>query len=83
MLSSSQSHMVITNYCRNGETAVRQRPRISGMNEINNRSRNQASPVGIGLIWSWAGGWDRLQRWAEIARVSVRQMPDGQLLSCY
>jgi len=28
MLSSSQSHAAITNYCRNGETAVRQRPRM-------------------------------------------------------
>jgi len=39
MLSSSQLHAAITNYCRNGETAVRQRPRSSRMNEINNRDR--------------------------------------------
>jgi len=30
MLSSSQSHAAITNYCSNGETAVRQRPCGSG-----------------------------------------------------
>jgi len=30
MLSSSQSHTAITNYCRNGETAVWQRPCGSG-----------------------------------------------------
>jgi len=54
MLSSSQSHATITNYCRNGktETTVRQRPRSSRTNEINNRDQKS----GDGFIWSRVGG---------------------------
>ena len=44
MLSSSQLHVAITNYCRNGETAVRQRPCSSRTNENNNRDR-EIGPV--------------------------------------
>ena len=36
---SSQSNTANTNYCRNGETAVRQRLHSSRTNEINNRDR--------------------------------------------
>jgi len=55
MLSSSQSHAAITNYCRNGETAVRQRSCSSRTNEINNRDR-EIGPVQSAMVYLIAGG---------------------------
>jgi len=54
MLSSSQSHAVITNYCRNGETAVRQRPLSSRTNEINHRDL-EIGPVQSATVLSDCG----------------------------
>ena len=57
MLSSLQSHAAITNYCRNGETAVRQRLHSSRTNETNNRDR-EIRPVQSAMVLydrGWAG----------------------------
>jgi len=57
MLSSSQLHAAITNYCRNGETAARQRLCSSRTNENNNRD-GEIGPVQSATVLSdhrWAG----------------------------
>jgi len=59
MLSSSQSHAAITNYCRNGEIAVRQQPHSSRTNEINNRDR-EIGPVQSATVLSDRGQVDRI-----------------------
>ena len=53
-LSSSQSHAAITNYCRNGETVVRQWLHSSRTNEINNRDR-EIGPVQSSTVLSDLG----------------------------
>jgi len=81
MLSSSQSHAAITNYCRNGETVVRQWLRSSPTNKINKTSRNRASPDGNGFIWLWAGGWTGSVAAMGGDSMSVSQTDAGQPLA--